>query len=186
MPVSPGSVTTDEEDGTDVEDITSRGRSYGQNKITARPSRFSRNGSEGLHPIDSRHSRDGSIRRSSFTRSRSPMPPAESMNAADIPRTSSPSWASRNRRTSDMYLLPPSLDLSFRLPFSAKLWTISMDARKAGECFLLAASLAYVTQKLSSEQFTSAPDIQVSTGSHPCTFWCCNFSFTLPSQNSSF
>ncbi|TFK49898.1 hypothetical protein OE88DRAFT_1645701 [Heliocybe sulcata] len=158
-----GSAASNEEDFTDVEDeSSSRGRTFGAASFPNRLSTVSRNGTDVSQLMDTNPDGLRPIRRFSFTRSRSPMPRTSSANAAEIPRISSPLSGFRTRRVFE-YLLPVTIELTFRVPFSATIWTMSLDARKAGECFLLAASLAYITQKLSLEQLPSGIDLPVST-----------------------
>ncbi|KAF5367129.1 hypothetical protein D9758_003996 [Tetrapyrgos nigripes] len=86
--------------------------------------------------------------RGPFTRSRSP---AVNHSFASH-RHSSPAGSPflRNKLMPAEYrsILPAVFELRLRIPFTSYLWTVSLDARRAGECLIIIASLFFATSRI--------------------------------------
>lgn len=86
-----------------------------------------------------------------FTRSRSPAIHALG-GAFGLPhRTQSPSVVQRARHAVPMptrFLLPGTVNITFRIPFTVTCWMVSIDLRQAAENILLLASLGFGAEKL--------------------------------------
>ncbi len=135
------------------------------------------------HGTSSTHS--GGSRRSSptrvpgrepFTRSRSPVVHLPSMaNGFTLPhRTASPSMFSRSRHAvlpRVQALLPGTINISFRVPFSKATWMVLIDVRQAMENILLLCSLGYAAEKLRANAGAAfSPDMWASIGSNSRLF----------------
>ena len=128
-------------------------------------------------PASDSHSQSGGSRRNSptrgslrepFTRSRSPAMHALSGTFTLPHRTQSPAINQRARHSSlppTRSLLPGSVNVTFRIPFTVSYWMVDIDVRQAAENCLLLVSLGYGADKLravAGDPFS--PDMWCSIG----------------------
>jgi hypothetical protein len=116
-----------------------------------KPAEPVRNGPKPSSDSQSSGSRRNSPTRMPFTRSRSPAVHALG-GAFSLPhRTQSPAVGQRTRNAvplAPLSLLPGSVNITFRIPFTLSYWMVAIDVRQAAENCVLLVSLGYGADKL--------------------------------------
>lgn len=166
------SASTDDGDtSTDTDDdrATLRGRSTSHTRprlhstavkpsttdaaATRRGSVSSTSGSSGHHRLQAM--------RISFTRSKSPLPPTQTISGNDAStslRKVSPVPPRMKQGINYRHILPPAFYFSFRIPFSKKVRRFYIDSSAACEAILLLVSMVFAAKSLAkyrSETWTS-------------------------------
>lgn len=94
-------------------------------------------------------------RRISFTRSKSPLPPAKSVNDVDASpsfRKASPTPFRIKQGITYQHILPPAFYFSFRIPFSENVRRFHIDSSKACETILLLVSMVFAGKSLTKHR----------------------------------
>ncbi|THV02843.1 hypothetical protein K435DRAFT_748744 [Dendrothele bispora CBS 962.96] len=148
-----GESTDDSDTDVDLPMRTSRGRKF--SSASSNPHRSSMSSANfraaSPHQNSSGESSGGyrrSTARAPFTRSRSPAINPSFASHRHASPAGSPFARNKFIPLDYRSLLPAIFELHLPIAFTSYTWTVSLDARRAGECLIIIASLIYATSKI--------------------------------------